>query len=322
MICTSRLSAVASVTIALLCGLQLGAAQAQTQPDAPAPAAAAAQPRPKVKGRQHRLKIDSSPQQAAVYWGVAGATANPKSYGIAGYTPLTIKVPRGPVKIVVELAGFKPQEQTVDVQKSQSLSFTLERAPQMAHLDIAATPESGAAGAQVFIDGVDRGTAPNTFELNAGRHQIELRKEGYKPFSDWLQLAEGERRTRDVSLLKVEAPSGTLLVTSDQGGEVYVDGARKDVAPAMIPGILAGDHVVEVRKEGAQPWRQTVTVVAGQQVKVAASFGPAAAPVTASSLRVISNEPEVEVFVDGEGKGRAPVTVADIKPGEHIVGAR
>ncbi len=324
MIRTTRLAAVAYVTIAaVVWGFGLGTGRAQAQTAAAPPAAPASPlPRPRIRGRAHRLKIDSSPQQAAVYWDVGGPAANPKAYGIAGYTPVTIKVPRGPVKIVVELAGFKPQEQDLDVRKSQTVPFTLERAPQVAHLEIAASPDSGAQGAEVFIDGVDKGTAPNTFELPAGRHQVELRKDGYKPFSDWFDLAEGERRTRDVSLAKAEAPSGTLLVTSDQGGDVYVDGVRKDVAPAIIPGVAAGDHVVEVRKDGAQPWRQTVTVVAGQQVKVAASFGPAAPSVTASSLRLISSEPDVEVFVDGEDKGRAPVTVDNLKPGEHIVSAR
>jgi len=322
MIRTKRLAVVACVTIAAVWGLGLGTGVAYGQAAAAPAAPSAPLPRPRIRGRSHRLKIDSSPQQAAVYWDVGSSAANPKSYGIAGYTPVTIKVPRGPVKIVVELAGFKPQEQNLDVRKSQTVSFTLERAPQVAHLDIDASPDSGAQGAEVYIDGVDKGTAPNSFELPAGRHQIELKKPGYKPFSDWLELAEGERRTRDVSLQKAEAPSGTLLVTSDQGGEVYVDGIRKDAAPAIIPGIAAGDHVVEVRKEGAQPWRQTVTVVAGQQAKVAASFAPATPAVAGSSLRLISNEPDVEVYVDGEDKGRAPVTVSDVKPGEHIVGAR
>jgi hypothetical protein len=278
--------------------------------------------RPPVRGRSHRLKIDSSPQQAAVYWD-AGYTPNPKAYGIAGYTPVTIKVPHAPVKIVVEMNGFKPQEQTIDVRRSQNLSFTLERAPQVARLDLQASAEGGAAGAEVFIDGTDRGTAPNSFELAAGRHQVELRKPGYKPSSDWFELAEGERRTRDVTLERAEAPAGTVLVTSDTGGDVYLDGNKKDVAPAIITGVPAGDHVIEVRKEGSPPWRQTVTVVAGQQVKVAASLGPATPPPpTSASLRVISNEPEVEVFIDGEDKGKAPVNMPDIRPGEHIVGGR
>jgi hypothetical protein len=99
MIRTTRLAAVAFLTIATLCGLGVGEARAQT---AAAPAAPGVPlPRPRIKGRQHRLKVDSSPQQAAVYWDVGNPTSAPKNFGIAGYTPLTLKVPRGPVKIIV-----------------------------------------------------------------------------------------------------------------------------------------------------------------------------------------------------------------------------
>src|SRR6185369_529649 len=211
-------------------------------------------------------------------------------------------VPRGSVKIIVELQGWKPQERTLDVRKSQTLNFTLERAPQVAKLDIQSAGDGSATGADVVIDGVPRGTVPNSFELSAGRHQLEVRKAGYKSFSDWIDLAEGERRTRDVTLERAEAPAGTLLVTSDAGGEVWVDGVKKDVAPAIITGIPAGEHVVEVRKEGLSPWRQTVTIGAGQQTKVAAAFGAAAAGPGGATLRVISSESDVTVFVDGEDK--------------------
>src|SRR3954468_6856350 len=281
---------------------------------APGHAEAQTQPRPPTKGR-YKIKIDSSPQQAAVYWD-ASPNQQPKLYGIVGYTPITIKVPKGPVKIVLELSGFKPVEQVVDVRKNTSISPTLERAPRMARLNLQASADG--AGGEVTIDGVPRGTIPNTFELTAGRHQVEVRKAGRKPFSDWVDLQEGELRTRDVSMESAEAPTGTLLVNSDAGGDVFVDGQRKDAAPAIINGLPAGDHVVEVKKDGFPSWRQTVNVPAGQQVKVAATFGAA----TNSSLRVISNEPDVEIFVDGEPKGKAPVSIQSIKPGEHIVGGR
>ena len=73
-----------------------------------------------------------------------------------------------------------------------------------------------------------------------------------------------------------------------------------------------------MKKDGYPAWRQTVNVPAGQQVKVTANFGA----MTNSTLRIISNEPDVEIFVDGEQKGKAPVTIQSIKPGEHIVGGR
>jgi hypothetical protein len=275
--------------------------------------------RPPVKGRSHKVKIDSSPQQAAVYWD-AGVSPDPKKFGIVGYTPITLKVPRGGVKFVVELQGWKSQDKTLDVKKSQTVAFTLERAPQMAKLDLQSTTDGTAAGADVKIDGVGRGTIPNAFELVAGRHQVEVNKAGFKPWSDWFDLAEGERRTRDVSLTRAEAPSGALLVTSDAGGDVYVDGVRKDVSPAIIQNVSAGDHVVEVRKDGIPPWRQNVTVVSGQQTKVAATFGAAGAGT--GSLRVIASEIDTQVFVDGEDKGKSPATVANVGPGEHFVEGR
>ena len=113
---------------------------------APGDALAQTQPRPPVKGK-YKLKIDSSPQQAAVYWD-SSPNQQPKLYGIAGYTPITIKVPKGAVKIVIELSGFKPFEQVLDVRKNTTITPTLERAPRMAKLDLQSNTDS--AGAEVF----------------------------------------------------------------------------------------------------------------------------------------------------------------------------
>ena len=46
------------------------------------------------------------------------------------------------------------------------------------HLDLRAGGDGSAAGAEVAIDGVVRGTVPNTFDLFAGHHQMEVRKAG------------------------------------------------------------------------------------------------------------------------------------------------
>jgi hypothetical protein len=75
-----------------------------------------------------------------------------------------------------------------------------------------------------------------------------------------------------------------------------------------------------VRKEGIAPWRQTVTVVSGQQAKVAATFGAAAAP--GAALRIIASEVDTEVFFDGDDKGRAPVTIQNARAGDHVVEGR
>src|SRR5438034_181622 len=122
------------------------------------------------------------------------------------------------------------------------LNFPMEWGLLLGKFDLRASGD--AVGGEVFIDGVSRGTIPNVFEVMAGRHQVEVRKTGYKTFSDWVELAEDERRTRDVALERSDG--GSILVISDGGGDVYVDGTKRDAAPAVISGISAGDHVVEV----------------------------------------------------------------------------
>ena len=104
--------------------LSLGAAILGVVPGPGAKAALAqtASARPRIHGRAFRLKVDSSPQQATIFWD-AGDKPDPKSFGVAGYTPMTLKVPRGTVKVIVEFAGFKPEERTLDVRDGCRLRF-------------------------------------------------------------------------------------------------------------------------------------------------------------------------------------------------------
>lgn len=278
-------------------------------------------PRPRVKGATHALKLDSSPQQAAVYWDRAGTAAAPRDYGIAGYTPMTIRVPRGNVRVVLELKGFRTVDRELAIKKSQTQTFTLERAAGMGKLDLRAG-DGTAAGAEVSIDGVPRGTVPNVYEVMAGKHQVEYRKPGFKTVSEWLDVNEDERRTRDVVLPRDLGGGGALLVTSDAGGDVYLNGEKRDAAPAMMTNLAPGEYIVEVRKEGVAPWRQTVTVAAGAQSKVSATFGPGASMGGTASIRAISPVSDVEVYVDGELRGRAPQEVRGLRPGQHIVEGR
>src|SRR6185369_8308912 len=127
-------------------GPVLGEAQALAQS-----ADSQVRPRPKIKGRPIKIRIDSSPQQAVVYW-YAGTNPSPRDYGIAGHTPIDRKMPKGPVKIIVAMRGWKTQERQLDVRKPQTVSITMERAPQPGKLDLRAGGDGSAAGAEVFID--------------------------------------------------------------------------------------------------------------------------------------------------------------------------
>ena len=113
--------------------------------------------------------------------------------------------------------------------------------------------------AEVIIDGVSRGHAPQSFNLSAIEHRIEVRKEGWLPFTGTLTPAPGLDRTvhyhlrpadRSVALAETAAtiysqigyalrlvPAGTFPMGSErreQGHRCSRDPARSPLPVARL----------------------------------------------------------------------------------------
>src|SRR5688500_3448788 len=114
------------------------------------PSRAFAQNCPAAKPGRYAVKIDSTPQGAAVYIG-------DKACGPVGNTPWTGKLNKGSVQVTVEVAGYAPETKTFKVaatRKVQTLFVPLNRQPQI-EINTAADPNL--VGAQIFVDGVSQG---------------------------------------------------------------------------------------------------------------------------------------------------------------------
>ncbi len=278
-------------------------------------AAALAQGLPPTQrpGHKMRVKIDSAPQQAAVY-------VDNKDFGIQGYTPVTLKLPKGAYNVILELPGFRTVQKPINVTRSEGFIFTMERQARPSVIDVRASQANDTAtGGTLFVDGAQMGTVPARIEVAPGHHLVEVKRPGFKDYRDSADLSEGDQRVMVIELVP-DIKKGMLLVTSDvAGADVFVDGQRRDAAPTLITDLPEGPHTVEVRKDQAV-WRQVVNVVAGQQVKAEAQL--AAQFPQVGSIRVVSSTPGAEVFVDGESKGPANSELGGIRPGQHIVEVR
>lgn len=275
-------------------------------------------PRPPRKGKKYTVTIDSAPQQAAIY-------LDDKQYGIVGYTPYTGKLVKGDYKLIVELPGYKPAERVIRVDsRNKSFFVPLERQAQPATIDVQAALDPNVIGAAVYVDGKLEGSAPVAIQVPAGRHLVEVKKEGFTPFSQWVDARENERVTMAPALKKTEKPKGSLLVDADvRDAEVWIDGQKHpDPTPTIIDGLEEGPHILEVRKEPAVPWKQTVYVYAGQRTKVTAQLAAGMQESQGGNVRVISNVPGAEVFVDGTSVGKAPLDVKGLPPGIHLIEVR
>jgi hypothetical protein len=111
------------------------------------------------------------------------------------------------------------------------------------------------------------------------------------------------------------ATTGTLIVQSNPSGvQVFVDGVDRGMTPARIS-VSAGSHILELRGRGV-PRSIPIQVAAGAQVSQYLEFADTP---TTGRLQVQSEPPGAKVTIDGTPRGVAPLTVADLTPGDHEV---
>src|SRR5262249_27194475 len=179
--------------------------------------------------------------------------------------------------------------------------------------------DANAAGAQVLIDGKPVGKVPVNVPVPAGRVLVEVKKTGFTDFAQWADVKPGDRISLSPQLAARAQKGGLLIDAAVPGAKISVDGKDiPDTTPAFVDNLDAGPHVVEVRKPPGPPWKGTVEVKANTHVKVVGELAKS----SGGSLRVMSNRDDAEVWVDGDGKGRAPVDIALVPVGPHGVEVR
>jgi hypothetical protein len=275
-----------------------------------------AQSCPGSKPGKYKVKIDSAPQGATVY-------IESKQCPAVGVTPWSGALGKGDFTVIIEASGYEPATRSFKVaavRKVQELFVPMTKRPQ---IEIRSDADPNLVGATVTIDGQPQGAVqgPLTIVTTAGRHLIEIKKDGFQPLSQWVDLTTNPSIVLTPTLKEIAKPKyGEIVVEADvQDAEVYIDGNKHpDNTPAVIRNVIEGVHVIEVKKAPGPPWRQTVTVEATKQTKVRAELAPLLHG-GVGVVRVLSDAPGARAFIDGTDMGSVPVDIKDVKAGEHIV---
>ena len=171
-----------------------------------------------------------------------------------------------------------------------------------ATLTVHSTPKN----APVTIDGKWRGRTPLTLDdLPFGTYTVRIVQPGYKVAKEVVTLTKAQpSRTVTLELERpvvaaappkpaatapkpagagatrgaatsVERYSGSVFVASNPpGAHVFVDGRAFGTAPARIPEIPIGSHVVRLELPDHRAWTTSIRVAAGQETRVAGSLEP------------------------------------------------
>jgi len=183
-------------------------------------------------------------------------------------TPALLRgLPAGEHALRLE-AGCRGAAQRVVVQPVVVTRSELSLRPGAGRLEVVSDPP----GAQVKLDGVERGTAPLTLpEVACGEHRLELSLAGHRPYAETFQLASDVLRTASVTLEAIAR--GTLVVVPEPlDAAIWLDGALVGQGAMTLEGIEVGRHDVELRAAGLTPQARTLEVTSGEVTRLELSL--------------------------------------------------
>lgn len=139
-------------------------------------------------------------------------------------------------------------------------------------------------------------------------------------------IGPGERKEPPPSAPQV----GRLLVRSTPGGaRVFVDGRDVGRTPVTLRELARGTYAVRVSRDGYQPQERRVSITAARpsrsitialtRERAAPPAAPAGTERSRAPLLVESRPPGARVFLDGKLVGTTPLSLADVRAGEHAV---
>jgi len=182
-------------------------------------------PPPAVPVAKGKLHVESEPAGAAV-------TLNGEARGV---TPLDVAdLFLGNHEVKVELKGYAPVTQTIVLSEDSPLSELRvplsKSAPAMGIVEVTSTP----AGALVKVDGAGVGQTPLlNFTLKAGKHQVEVVKEGHEPWTG--QISVGKRKARvDAQLRAIPKATRPPVVADVPDPSKTYEQGDVDQAPRQV----------------------------------------------------------------------------------------
>ncbi|MCL1910521.1 MAG: PEGA domain-containing protein, partial [Kiritimatiellaeota bacterium] len=225
-----------------------------------------------------------------------------------GVTPLEIALPVGKRLVELSLKDHESAVRTVDCA-APSASADFKLAPVTAPVLIVTEP----AGASVTLDGANRGVTPLLLpEVKIGRYRVELAIGGYKP--QQIELSVSSPTPQQIKVALVNSAATLNITSTPSGASVSVNGIHRGAAPVTVDKIQEGKSIVEITSAGYAPYKEEVTLAAGEVFAIHAQLSALPA-----RLRIVSEPAGAKVYIDNQLRGNTPLTIDEIAAGSYRV---
>jgi formylglycine-generating enzyme required for sulfatase activity len=218
----------------------------------------------------------------------------------AGNAPGEFELAAGRHSVEIAAERYQPFKADVNVEGlGKKQTFKPQLVPGWGVVTVTSEP----AGAQLLVNGEPRGVTPLKAEIMAGAHPVELRMDGFKPWTTDIQVKANEPLT--LGPVKLGLPDGRLSVRSEPlGASVSVAGVYRGQTPLELELRPDLGHSIVLTRPGYEGATRQVSLSAGEQrtlsVPLTGVFG---------EVVVRAQPADAQVFVDGKPSGAASQTL-------------
>ncbi len=218
-----------------------------------------------------------------------------------GRTPLrNVQIEPGEYVLSVQAERYQPDSQTIVVlgkQQDNAFALTLEQA--WAEVSFSTTPP----GAEVQLDGQALGVTPYTAEVLQGEHEVTLKLAGHKAWQDELEIIAGQNI--QLTNIPLERADGLVFIRSQpSGANVTINGEFRGQTPLEVALAPGQPHELNFFRSGFNAANRTLTTRPDEEQDITVAL----VPIT-STVQVITEPADAELYVDGEFKGSATQTL-------------
>ncbi len=214
----------------------------------------------------------------------------------------------GSYRLLAKKAGHREVAQEVKVRSGLRTTVSLQLPRMQGSLVLHVDP----ADATVLING--KPPPPSTVSndgafrlpLDAGKHEVVVRKEGFVEFKHELAIEEGKEHSLPVTLRETLATLVLEVVPAD--AELWLNG-KVHQGPRKLK-LPPGAYELLVRKEGFKEKRQTLPLQQGQVETLRVVLEQRLGAIT---VKVTPAEAEVDI----DGQRRKADARLDLPPGKH-----
>ena len=230
-----------------------------------------------------------------------------------GTTPITLfDLAPGRHHLRCRLAGYVESDRFFKTGESPFVECNETLAEEKGLLLLRTEPE----GCSILIDGVSVGQTPRLITHLAAKdtYSVRLRKAGYQ---DQTISVRFEGRKPLVRTETMVLASGVISIASEPpGAEVTVNGIERGTTPVEVSGVPKGRATVKFHLDGFEDETRELSVNAGdrQTLQIALKGLP-------GTLRLSSVPDGARFYVNEESRGKGPVTMTGLKPGDYTVRA-